>query len=188
MAPAGPSEGADPIKSAGRIAFEGVHRAERWIVVGLQTLGVLAYNGIIALPFALVLLLVVETVDGRVPLDTAISLAVAGSFALWPSLLLLSIAIKWLVIGRYKPGCYPVWSLYYLRWWVATRFQALSWSEMFSGSPLMSLYYRAMGAKVGRNVIISTPICAAFDLVEIGMGQASAVRPTCSAIACRMAC
>jgi len=32
----------------------------------------------------------------------------------------------------------------------------------------MSLYYRAMGAKVGKNCTISTPICAAFDLVTIG--------------------
>ena len=38
------------------------------------------------------------------------------------------------------------------------------------GTPLMSLYYRAMGAKVGANCTISTPYCSAFDLVSIGEG------------------
>ena len=37
-----------------------------------------------------------------------------------------------------------------------------------SGTPVMSLYYRLMGAKVGRNCIIDTPLCSAFDLVTIG--------------------
>ena len=48
----------------------------------------------------------------------------------------------------FKPGRYPLWSFYYFRWWLVTRFQTLSWAEMFSGTPLMSLYWRAMGAKV----------------------------------------
>jgi non-ribosomal peptide synthetase-like protein len=39
---------------------------------------------------------------------------------------------------------------------------------MFVGTPLMSLYYRAMGAKIGKNCTIGTPICTAFDLISIG--------------------
>jgi non-ribosomal peptide synthetase-like protein len=39
---------------------------------------------------------------------------------------------------------------------------------MFVGTPLMTLYYRAMGAKVGKNSTICTPHCTAFDLVTIG--------------------
>jgi non-ribosomal peptide synthetase-like protein len=78
--------------------------------------------------------------------------------------------VKWLVIGRFKPGRYPVWGMYYFRWWLVTRFQSLTWSQMFVGTPLMSLYYRLMGARVGKNCIIGTSLCAAHDLIEIGSG------------------
>src|SRR5579862_9217135 len=69
-----------------------------------------------------------------------------------------------------QPGRYPLWGSYYLRWWIVDRFQSIGWNAMFVGTPLMSLYYRAMGAKVGRNSTIGTPYCAAFDLVSIGEG------------------
>jgi len=37
---------------------------------------------------------------------------------LWVTLVpLLFVAIKWIVIGRYQPGRYPIWGCYYLRWW-----------------------------------------------------------------------
>ena len=36
----------------------------------------------------------------------------------------LSIIGKWLVIGRTKPGRYPLWGVYYYRWWLAQRFMA----------------------------------------------------------------
>ena len=39
---------------------------------------------------------------------------------------------------------------------------------MFVGTPLMSLYYRAMGARIGRDVTLCTSLCSAFDLVSIG--------------------
>ncbi len=83
-------------------------------------------------------------------------------------MLLFSIAVKWIVVGRYKPGRYPLWSFYYLRWWIANRYQSLAWTEMFTGTPLMALYWRAMGAKIGRNVTLSTAHCTAFDVVSIG--------------------
>jgi hypothetical protein len=30
---------------------------------------------------------------------------------------LVFVAIKWIVIGRYKAGRHPIWGSYYLRWW-----------------------------------------------------------------------
>jgi non-ribosomal peptide synthetase-like protein len=140
----------------------------RWLCVLLQTLGLLAFYGAVALPVTCGVLLVLEVHDGSVAWPRAAEIATIGGFAMWPSWLFLSIALKWAVIGRFKPGRYPVWGLYYFRWWLVTRFQALSWSDMFVDTPLMSLYYRAMGAKVGKNANIGTPICTAFDLVSIG--------------------
>lgn len=70
-----------------------------------------------------------------------------------------------------ETGRYPLWSFYYFRWWLVQCFQPLGWAEMFSGTPLMSLYWRAMGARIGRNVTLSTSLCGAFDAVSIGEGS-----------------
>ena len=140
----------------------------RWLVVLLQSLGLLAFYGVVALPFSCAVLLLLPVLDGTLRWEVAAEIATIGGFATWPSWLFLSILVKWAVVGRYKAGRYPVWGFYYFRWWLATRFQALSWSEMFVDTPLMNIYYRLMGAKVGKNCTIGTPICAAFDLVSIG--------------------
>ena len=56
--------------------------------------------------------------------------------ALWPAMLALSIAAKWLIIGRYRAGSYPLWGSYYLRWWVVARLQAMSGAAVLDGTPL----------------------------------------------------
>ena len=38
------------------------------------------------------------------------------------STIFIAIAVKWLVIGRTKPGRYPLWGVYYYRWWLVQRF------------------------------------------------------------------
>lgn len=88
----------------------------------------------------------------------------------YPALVLSGVFVKWAVIGRYKPGAYPIGSSYYLRWWFVTRYQALTATGALSGTPLMSLYYRLMGAKVGKGCVIDSGLCACFDLVDIGEG------------------
>ena len=136
--------------------------------VALQFLGLMALYAVIFAPIIFAVVLVIDVRDGQIELLRALNLATTVALLVWPSWLSLSIALKWLVIGRYKPGRYRVWGSYYFRWWLVSRFQGLGWSEMFVGTPLMSLYYRAMGAKVGRNCSIDTPHCVAFDLVTIG--------------------
>ena len=140
----------------------------RWLCVFLQLLGLIAFYGVISAPVAFAVVMVVKVIAGELNWIYAANIATIAGFAIWPSWLLLSIIVKWTVIGRYKAGRYPVWGMYYFRWWLASRFQSLSWSEMFVGTPLMSLYYRAMGATVGRNCLIGTQLCTAFDLVDIG--------------------
>ena len=140
----------------------------RLVCAALQVVGVLAYYGVVSVPMVFAVVLVLKVLIGEHDLIGAIDIATTVGFLVWPSWLLLSIVLKWSVIGRYKAGRYPVWGFYYFRWWLVSRFQALSWSEMFVGTPLMSLYYRAMGAKVGKYCSIGTPLCTAFDLVTIG--------------------
>jgi hypothetical protein len=46
----------------------------------------------------------------------------------------------------------------------------MSGAGALAGTPLASLYYRLMGAKVGRNCLLDTMLCGSFDLVSIGEG------------------
>lgn len=164
----GPQEPADGAATPSETAFASVHPLERWTTAVVQTLVATAYYGILAAPFAYVVLVITAVVDGRMDWTVAAALSTVVGFLIWPLMFLTSVAVKWIVVGRYRPGRYPVWSFYYLRWWVANRFQLLAWAEMFKGTPLMTLYWRLMGAKVGRNVTLSTHLCTAFDMVSIG--------------------
>ncbi|MBS0231921.1 MAG: amino acid adenylation domain-containing protein [Proteobacteria bacterium] len=151
-------------------AFKSVHPLMRWTTVALQAVAISIYYTVLTAPVAYTVLMVTAVIDGKVNWVDAAQISTIVGFAIWPCTLALSIAVKWLVIGRFKPGRYPVWSFYYFRWWLVTRFQSLSWAEMFSGTPLMSLYWRAMGARIGRGVTLCTPLCGAFDMVSIGDG------------------
>jgi non-ribosomal peptide synthetase-like protein len=96
--------------------------------------------------------------------------AISGAFviAMYPALILLSIAIKWLVIGKFKPGKYPLWSAYYWRFWLVQQVQSFVPIGILTGSPLLNWYYRLMGAKIGKDVYLGTTELLAFDLVNIG--------------------
>ena len=80
------------------------------------------------------------------------------------------IAAKWLVIGKFKPGRYPLWGVYYFRWWLVKRFLGLVHIKWFQGSPIMRLYLRALGAKIGKDALISEIEPGAVDLISIGAG------------------
>ncbi len=81
------------------------------------------------------------------------------------------ILAKWVLIGRWKPQRIRIWSLAYIRFWVVKTLVRRNPIVLFTGSPLFNLYLRALGAKVGRGVVIFSthvPICT--DLLSIGDG------------------
>lgn len=80
----------------------------------------------------------------------------------------LAIAVKWLILGRTKLGRYPIWGLYYFRWWVVQRLSVLIHVKWLQGSPAIRFYLRAMGAKIGNDAIISDVEFWAADLIRIG--------------------
>ncbi|MGW5720158.1 Pls/PosA family non-ribosomal peptide synthetase [Amycolatopsis sp. NPDC003865] len=97
------------------------------------------------------------------------SAAAAGTgFA---ALCAVPVAVKWLLVGRWKPGEIPLWSPAYLRFWTVktvTRFCPLA---LFAGSPLYALYLRLLGAKIGAGAVILVrrpPVCT--DLLTVGAG------------------
>ncbi len=90
----------------------------------------------------------------------------AGSFVV---LTAISIIAKWTLIGRFKVQSFPIWSMAYFRFWVVKTLMRTSPMMGFTGTPIYNFYLRLMGAKIGRNVVISSrhsPVCA--DLLSIG--------------------
>ncbi|MGH6837985.1 MAG: Pls/PosA family non-ribosomal peptide synthetase [Methylocella sp.] len=80
------------------------------------------------------------------------------------------IAAKWLVIGKSKPGRYPLWGIYYFRWWLVKRFLGLIHIKWFENSPIMRFYLSALGAKIGKDALIGDIETGAADLISIGAG------------------
>ena len=157
-------------KSPSQIAFESVPWWERLACYGLQALGLTVYYAALGIPAAILLYTILAVIDEDIRIDIAVRTLTIAGFLLWPMYLGMSIGVKRLIVGRFAPGRVPLWSLAYGRFWVARLFQGLSGAWLFAGTPLMILYYRAMGAKVGRDALISTLHCVAYDLVTIGDG------------------
>jgi non-ribosomal peptide synthetase-like protein len=82
--------------------------------------------------------------------------------------LILPILTKWLVLGRCKPGSYPLWGTYFFRWWLVRKVQAIAPVQFMAGSPLLPMYFRLMGARVGRHCHIGTSHFEVPDLIDIG--------------------
>ncbi|WP_394779675.1 amino acid adenylation domain-containing protein, partial [Undibacterium sp.] len=82
----------------------------------------------------------------------------------------IAIACKWLIVGRLKPGRYPLWGLTYFRWWFVDRLIEAAPTYMLSGSSLYAWWLRALGAKIGNDVIVGSMTLRAADLLTIGNG------------------
>ncbi|MGW7823779.1 Pls/PosA family non-ribosomal peptide synthetase [Streptomyces puniciscabiei] len=83
----------------------------------------------------------------------------------------LPVVAKWLLIGRWRPGEFPVWGPTYLRFWVVKVLLHANPMVFLTGTPLYVLYLRALGARIGKGVTIlshSVPVCT--DLLTIGAG------------------
>ncbi len=98
--------------------------------------------------------------------------AIVGAFgvlvALYPAMLAASIVVKWLVIGRFRAGSYPLWGSYYFRFWFVNTIQSAIPVHYLAGTPLLGIYFRLMGARIGRNVHLASPNFACYDLLDIG--------------------
>ena len=89
---------------------------------------------------------------------------------------LVTIVLKWVLIGRYRAGEHPLWSFFVWRDEILNSCQeqlAGAWLlDLALGSPLMPLYLRLMGAKVGKDVWCETLTITEFELASLGDGCA----------------
>lgn len=87
------------------------------------------------------------------------------------SYLVLVVVIKHLVGFRSVPGDYPFISSYAIRWAFVGSLVGLAKILILShlkGMPALNTFYKAMGARIGRNVLINSCNLFDFDVLEIG--------------------
>lgn len=109
-------------------------------------------------------------VAGASPLDVYLRVVLAGGAGLL-GVCALPVVAKWLLIGRWRRQRIRIWSLAYVRFWTVKTLVTLSPLVLFAGSPLYVLYLKALGARIGRGVVVFSrhaPVCT--DLLTIGDG------------------
>jgi len=87
---------------------------------------------------------------------------------------IIAVAAKWLVIGRIRAVEHPLWSSFVWRNEVSDTFVetvAAPWfARAATGTPVMNLWLRALGASIGRGVWCETYWLPEADLVSLGAG------------------
>jgi non-ribosomal peptide synthetase-like protein len=110
--------------------------------------------------------------QGLVPsLVLAPVMALIAAFLYIPFSLLLAVAVKRLLIGRYVPLRKPAWSAFHLRhWMVLQAVRLVPWS-LLAGTAMQIVALRALGARIGQRVHIHRGVDlrqGGWDLLDIG--------------------
>jgi hypothetical protein len=87
------------------------------------------------------------------------------------TMLLFTVAFKWVMLGKQQPGTHAIWSWYFVRWWLVRssyRFSVFWLFVLVRRTPVFVWFLRALGTKIGKNVTIDSFNISDWDLVEIG--------------------
>jgi non-ribosomal peptide synthetase-like protein len=79
---------------------------------------------------------------------------------------LLTLATKWMLLGRVKPGIHPLWSCWCSRWdflYVVWNDYARTAISALEGTLLLAWYLRAMGMEIGRRVLLGPGFAQVVD-------------------------
>lgn len=160
------SESVDSVEAKSK--FHVASRASFYLCAAAQALSIYALAGIFMIPLLISYRVYISLAAKGHGVLLPILAACGISLAIFPFVILLCIASKWIIIGRYKSGSYPVWGAYYFRFWLARKIQATMPLTYLRGTTLLPIYYRLMGAKIGSNVYLGTQNMFAYDLLTIG--------------------
>ncbi|MEI6485320.1 MAG: Pls/PosA family non-ribosomal peptide synthetase [Sphingomonadales bacterium] len=148
-------------------SFARIAEWKRWLCIIAQTVALIPIYAVAGLqwffPYLAYTLLATE--DDRV---SALLLSGFSFIFIPPLAMLLSLGVKWTVIGRFKAGEYPLWGAYYFRWWFVRRFSEVIATPYLAGTPMIRTYFRLLGARIGQNAFIGRVNIDAADLVSIG--------------------
>jgi len=104
----------------------------------------------------------------------SIAVAVAASVLVFLGSHLFSLGVAVLssrvLLSGIDAGRYPLWGLTYFRWWLADRLHQVAPAYLLSGSSLYVGYLRAMGARIGEDVVIGSVTIRQPHLLRIGDG------------------
>jgi non-ribosomal peptide synthetase-like protein len=150
------------------LPFRRVNRRRYLLTTLMQGVGMIAILFCFALQWLLPYLVYTWMRESERNQIDAILVAIAASALIIPAMFVISIAAKWLILGKVKPGHYPLWGSFYLRWWFVKRLFEITPTQFLSGTPLLNLYYRLLGAKIGANVYLSSVSLDVPELVCIG--------------------
>ncbi len=93
----------------------------------------------------------------------ALPLGALGAFTILASAVLL---LKWLLVGRVKPGQHPLWSCWCSRWdflYVAWGMWAAVPLTFLEGTLLLVMYLRLMGCRIGRRALLGSGFSHVVD-------------------------
>lgn len=148
-------------------AFHRVPTWQRWLCWSAQTLALIPIYTVAGLQWFFPYLAYIHLV-GNFSRVTALLLSGLSFITIPPLAMLASIIVKWLVIGQFRAGTYPLWGAYYFRWWFVRRFSEVIATPYLAGTPMIRGYYRLLGAKVGKRAYIGRGNIDGADLVSIG--------------------
>ena len=85
--------------------------------------------------------------------------------------LFVVVAIKWIVIGKYRVSNHPLWSNFVWRSELVTgvfeNFGVLFFLDLLRGTPFLPMCLRLFGMKIGRRCYFDTTWFTEFDLISI---------------------
>ena len=88
----------------------------------------------------------------------------------------VTVAMKWILIGRYRPSEHPLWCSFVWRDEMMNAAQEQLADErllrLTMGTPVMSMYLRAMGSRIGRGVWCETTAVTEHDMITLEDGTA----------------
>ena len=103
---------------------------------------------------------------GRSPLAFHLGVLPLAAIATGVLLCALTLATKWLLMGRMREARHMLWSCWCSRWdmlyevWSAYARPVI---ECLEGTPLVAWWLRAMGARIGRRVVLGTSLAQLVD-------------------------
>ncbi len=143
--------------------------ASRHFVCGLaQAAGMYVILGFFALQWMAPYLTYNWMIEEDFLWPEALLASLASLIVVYPVMLLVALAVKWTVGGKYQAGSYPLWGTFYFRWWFVKSLLSIVPIDYLAGTPLLGLFYRLLGAKIGANVHLATDLATAVDLISIG--------------------
>ncbi len=150
-----------------------VSGAKRTTYSFIFLLMLLIFPFVVLLPL-LPTIIIVNNLDNSTPDYDFSYLVVTPSLALSYIIVftLVTVLLTRMLQWGIKPGKYPIYSWFYVRKWFADQLMSLSLIVLHPiyATVYISLLFRALGAKVGKNTEISTASSVTHPLLVIGKG------------------